>query len=176
MISASIIDQGTIDTTLPATSDPSYQSAALCLTIRQQLAALRTAGFEFQKAQIADVTTYRTSLNDWLEDAQQREDEIIQNGVTEVVANLPDVLAIGSALLSGGADAVVGVVLNMVLERLFGGAQAALGSHGEADISMTEVVDKLEEIREQMEAILTEFNINLYNDPEGQSWHVGPIS
>ena len=31
MISASIVDQGTIDTTLPATSDPAYQSAALCL-------------------------------------------------------------------------------------------------------------------------------------------------
>lgn len=175
MLETSIVDQGTINTTLPDPGDPTYQTESLCLFLKQQFAALRTEGFKFQKAQIADLSSWETDLEDWLSDAQDREDQILQQGYSSIVATLPDVLAIGSAYMSGGADAVLGCLVNIILERTFGGSQAATGSYNQAanTPNFNDLIDKLEEIRVQIDTILTEFNINLYEDPTGASWTVG---
>ena len=71
---------------------------------------MRTAGFEFQKAEVRDVSTLfqRTSLtgsrmHKTVKLKSSRRD------VTEIVANLPDILTIGAAYMSGGATAAHGV-------------------------------------------------------------------
>lgn len=178
MITADIIDQGTINTTLPSPGDPTYQVESLALFYRQQWAALRTAGFNFARPQTSDFSTFQTGLETYLEDAYDRETEIINDGVATTVAALPDILAIGSAFVSGGASAVGAILLEIILGKLIGGDSGARAGYraGEVSPDMTEVVDALEEIRDMIETILTEFNINLYSGEYEQSWSVGPVS
>jgi predicted TIM-barrel enzyme len=177
MISASIIDQGTINTTLPATSDPMYQVASLALFYKQQFAALRTAGFQFARPEVTDFTTFKNGLSTYLSDAYDRETEIIQDGVATTVATLPDILAIGSAFVSGGATEAGACILNIILGKLLGGDSGAHGDYENAQASpdMSEIVTKLEEITAAIELILTEFNINVFQDEESQTYSMGPL-
>jgi hypothetical protein len=177
MITANIIDQGTIDTTLPATSDPMYQVASLALFYKQQFAALRTAGFTFARPETTDFTTFKNGLATYLSNAYDRETEIIQDGVATTVATLPDVLSIGAAFTSGGASAAAACILNIVLGKLIGGDSGAQGDYEKAQASpdMSEVVTALEEIRDNIELILTEFNINVFRDEESQTYSMGPL-
>ena len=177
MITAQIIDQGTIDTTLPSTSDPLYQLAALSLFYRQQFAALRTAGFQYARPEVSDFTSFKSDLSTYLSNAYDRETEIIQDGIATTTANLPDVLSIGAAFVSGGATEAAACILNILLGKLLGGDSGAEGQYkiGEASPDMTDVVTALEEIRDNIETILNEFNINLYSNEYEQSWSVGPV-
>lgn len=177
MISASIIDQGTIDTTLPSTSDPMYQIASLALFYKQQFASLRAAGFQFAKPEVSDFTSFKNSLSTYLSDAYDRETEIIQNGVATTVATLPDVLSIGAAFVSGGATEASACILNIILGKLLGGDSGAHGDYEQAQANpdMSEIVTALEEIKGQIEATLNEFNINLYSDAEDSSVKYGQL-
>jgi len=177
MISASIIDQGTIDTTLPDTTDPMYQVASLALFYKQQFAALRTAGFQFAKPEVSDFTSFKANLSTYLSDAYDRETEIIQDGVATTVANLPDVLSIGAAFVSGGATEAAACILNIILGKLLGGDSGAHGDYENAQAStdMTEVVSALEDIKNQIEATLNEFNINVYSDEYDSSVKYGQV-
>lgn len=186
MIDITLPDQGTINTTLPDPSDPMYQPASLCLFLKQTFASMRSAGLHVQKAQIADLTSYQSSLGTWLTNAQAREDEILTEGASEVVANLPDVLAIGAAYMSGGATAAIGCIQSIVLKRLFGGDQAALAGYqqaGASEIDLSEIVEKLDEfnvmfdkfalIEEQysrLEAFFNNLTINLNSEEWEQSF------
>lgn len=178
MLSATIIDQGTINTTLPDPGDPTYQSEALCLFLRQQFAALRTASFQFEKAQVSDITSFQTSLSTWLANQQAREDEILADGVATTVATLPDILAIGAAYMSGGATAAIGCIVNMVMKKMFGGDQGATGSYNQAQASgsvdFDEIIAKLEEIRGQIEQVFTDYNVNIINSREDAFFSLGP--
>lgn len=161
--------------TLPASTDPNYQCAALCLMLRKTLEELDTQAFTFNAVESTDFSSFKTSLTNWLDDAYDRETEIIQDGVSEITANLPDILAIGAAYVSGGASEAIGCLINIALGRLLGGDSGAIAAYEakENSVDLTDMIAKLEEIREQIEHILTEFSINTYNDPEGQSWTVG---
>ena len=176
MISASIIDQGTIDTTLPATSDPMYQVASLALFYKQQFAALRTAGFQFARPETSDFTAYNTAADDWLDDANARFDAWLQGAVGEVIGNVPDVLSIGAAFVSGGATEVGAILLSKILNHMFHVEDSRAQYEGARENVDTEaIVDKLEEVREQIEATLNEFNINLYRDAEDSSVKYGQL-
>ena len=166
MITADIIDQGAIDTTLPPTSDPLYQLAALSLFYRQQWAALRTAGFNFARPEVSDFSTFNNELSTYLDNAHDRETEIIQTGASAISANLPDILSIGAAFASGGASAAAACVVNTALGKLLGGDSGAIGDYevSQASPDMTEVVDKLEELRQAVNQVLSTFNINLLSD------------
>ena len=176
MITAEIVDQGTIDTSLPPTTDPLYQVAALSLFYRQMFAALRTAGFSFKRPQTSDLTTFNTNMNDWLDDANARFDAWLQGAVGEVISNVPDVLLVGEALVTGGASAVGSIVLEKMLNHMFHVEDSRAqyeGAHENVDTAALEA--KLEEIRLQMEEILTQFNINIFADEYQQTWSVGPV-
>lgn len=168
------IVSGAVDD-LPASSDPNYQNAVLCLMLRKTLEGMDTEGFDITRPEISDFTTYRASLTSWLDDAYDREAEIIRTGTSEIVANLPDILTIGAAYISGGASAAIGCVIEIMLKRLLGGDSGAVAANeGQtAEVDFTELIAKLEELREQMAAILTEFNINILRDEEEATFSVG---
>jgi len=174
MLEALIIDQGTIVTTLPATSDPMYQVAALALFYRQQFAALRTAGFQFASPEISDFTAYNTAADDWLDDANDRFDAWLQGQIATAIGNVPDVLQIGAAFVSGGATEVGAILLTKILNHMFHVADSRAQHEGPQDTAA--IVAKLEEVRAQIEATLDEFNINIFQEEHEQSWSVGPVA
>ena len=186
MIDITLPDQGTIDTTLPDTSDPMYQPAALCLFLRQTFALMRTAGLNIQKAQVSDLTSYQSSLGTWLAQQQAREDEILVEGASEIAANLPDVLAIGAAYMSGGATAALGCIQSIVMKRLFGGDTSAEASYNQTQAAgvdtsgiealmeeFNDMFDKFALIEEQysrLEAFFNNLTINLKSEEWEQSY------
>ena len=173
MITVDIVDQGTIDTTLPPTSDPLYQIASLALFYKQQFAALRAAGLQFKRPEVSDLSTLNTDMNSWLDDANARFDAWLQGAVGEVISNVPDVLAVGEAMLTGGASAVGAIVLEKTLNHMFHVEDSRAQYEGAQDMAAIE--DKLEEIRAQIEATLNEFNINIYSDQEDSSVKYGQL-
>lgn len=174
MKTADIQILSSLSDTLPDPSDSNYQAAALCLMLRKTLEELDTQGFSFNAIETTDLSTFNTSMSDFLSNANDRFDDWLQGEVSTVVANLPDVLSIGAAYVSGGASEVGGLILQRVLGMLFHTEDSRAQYEGaHKDLDLDDLIAKLEEIREQIEHILTEFSINTYNDPEGQSWVVG---
>ncbi|MGW8324242.1 MAG: hypothetical protein ACWGNI_00970 [Desulfobacterales bacterium] len=166
---------GAVDT-LPASTDPNYQTAVLSLMIRKTFEAMETAGLDITRPEISDFSPFKSSLSTYLQNAYDRETEIITDGVSSISANIPDILSIGAAYVSGGASEAIGCVLNIMIGKMLGGDSGAQGDHRTGDPQdLTSLINKLEEIREQISTILTEFNINTYNDPQGQSWSVGLV-
>jgi len=168
MISASIIDQGTIDTTLPSTSDPMHQVAALALFYRQQFAALRTAGFQFKRPEVSDLSSYNTSVNSWLDDANDRFDDWLQGEVAEVIGNIPDAITVGEAMVTGGAGAVVAVLLEKIIQSQFNVEDSRMQYEGAQDIAA--LVDKLDEVVSAIETVMGTLNINIINDEETEAY------
>lgn len=186
---------GTLNETLPDTSDSMYQSAALALTLHKIIKNLSDEGFTFRAPEVSDFTTYRASLSDYLDAAYERETEIIQQGFSNVIANLPDVLTIGAAFASGGASAAGACILEIILGKLLGGDSGAQGEYASKSIDMSEVVSALEaidmrlanlessgkpiaeigeEVKEAIYSVLTEFNIHIVkSDDEEATFSVG---
>ena len=162
MITASIIDQGTINTTLPDTDDPMYQVAALALFYRQQFAALRTAGFEFKRPEVSDLSSYNTNINSWLDDANDRFDDWLQGEVAEAIGNIPDAITVGEAMVTGGAGAVAAILVEKLIQHQFHVEDSRAQYEGAQDVS--EIVDKLDEVIDAMGGVLGTININLIND------------
>ena len=182
MIEVAIVDPGfgaAINTTLPDTDDPNYQQACLSLFFRQQFDALRNDDVEFQFAESTDFSTFNTDLLDGVDDFEERLDEILANGVSSVVAVLPDVTPIIAALLAGGGGAVIPIllkgVMDVMLRHMNSRTTAAQGDFSEG-VDSAGIITALEEIKDQMDAVLTEFNINLHDDMEQSSWSVGPVA
>lgn len=170
---------GTIDTTLPATSDPGYQQAALSLYIRQVCDDLATAGFSFQAAETTDFTTYVSDFNNGMDDFGDRLDEILSTGVSTVVANLPDVAPIIGALLAGGGGAVIPILLNGVADTLLRHMNSRTTSAGGefvgGDVDTTALETKLDEIEAAILQVLNEININVFRDEDTQTYSSGPL-
>ena len=172
---------GGLSDDLPASTDPAYQNAALCLMLRKQLENLEANGFSFNAVETTDFTTFNTDMNTFLANANQRFDEWLQGQVATVAANLPDVLSIGAAYVSGGATEVGGLILQRVLGHLFHQTDSYAEHEGvrtdidteELENKITEVVNKLEEVRVQIATILTEFNINIVKSDEEATFSVG---
>lgn len=141
---------------------------------------LSLAGISVSQAETSDLSTYAGDWQDALDDWGQRLDEILANGFSEVIVNLPDVLPIIGALLSGGAEPVLSILLDGVLrvlnKQLDSRVAEAGGEIEGGSIDFTEVIEKLEEIRAEIETTLAEFNINMYNEEYQQSWSVGPVA
>lgn len=162
--------------TLPADSDPMYQSAVLSLVLRKTLENMNTVDIAVTQPEVSDFSTFKSDLSTYLSDAYDRETEIINNGVSSIVANLPDVLSIGAAFVSGGATEAGACILNIVLGKLLGGDSGARGDYrgGETAPDMTEVVEKLEEVRAQIAKIFNEWTINILYDQESGTFMIGP--
>lgn len=118
MRTASFPAIGTLDTTLPTPGDPTYQTEALALTLHQTIKNLSDNSFEFQQSVASDFTAWSTNTQDALDNYIVRYEEILQTGFSAVVANLPDVLPIMSAVLAGGGPGVIGVLLQGVLDTI----------------------------------------------------------
>lgn len=177
---------GTLDTTLPETTDPQYQSASLALDLHKVLKNMSDAGMTINQAVSTDFTAFANGVTDGMDDYIERYEEILANGVSEVVGVLPDVLPIITALLSGGSEPVLAILLQGVLDlmaRKFDTRITEKGGEIEAGTAdMTGVVEqleaietKLEEQRVQIAGILTEFNINIVRPAtdDDASWSVG---
>jgi len=192
---------GTLNTSLPTPGDPSYQTESLALDIHKILKELSDEGFEFQQAESSDFTTYGGDTQDAIDDYIERFEDMLQTGTSAVAASLPDVLPIIGTLLGGGAEPVLAILLQGVLDTILRQwdkrADVANGDPTEADmsgvitelqnidgklettgdVSLANVLDTLmEDIRAQIETTLNEFTINLHASEIDTSWSVGPMS
>jgi hypothetical protein len=171
MITADIIDQGTIDTTLPSTSDPMYQVSALALFYRQQFAALKTAGFQFKRPEISDLSSYNTSINSWLDDANDRFDDWLQGNVASAIGNIPDAITVGEAMVTGGAGAVVAVLVEKLIQHQFHVEDSHAEYEGAQDLSV--LTDKLDEVVTAIHTIMNEYTINIHSTKEDLTFKGG---
>ena len=174
MLEASFPTIGTLDETLPATSDPQYQSAALCLSLHKIIKAISDEGFTITKPEASDFSSYSNNVKDYIDKMAQREDEILRNGFSTVVATLPDVLSIMAAISSGGLAEVPSILLNALMSQAFRSRDTLLDVEG-GDTDQ-DLIEALNEIRDKIDLVLTEFNINVIGSIEDQAWSVGPLS
>jgi hypothetical protein len=187
-LTAALPTIGTLDTTLPDTSDPQYQSASLALDLHKLLKNMSDAGMVISQAVSTDFTTFAGDVTDGMDDYIERYEEILANGFSSIVANIPDVLPIITTLLSGGSEPVLAILLKGVLDVLLRQFDARITDNegeieaGTADMSGVEaqleaLEDKLEEMRVQIATILTEFNITVVQTREAlddvAEWTVG---
>jgi len=178
MLTAVIYDQGTIDTTLPDPGDPTYQTEALSLALRKTLQNLFDEGFEFERAESTDFTSFGGDAQDAVDDYMDRYEEILQTGASEVVAALPDVLPIIGALLSGGATPVLTILAQGVLDTLLRHKDTGVTEAGEeiSNANMAGVETRLDNIEAAMYQVLNEFTINVLSGSENQSWSIEPAT
>ena len=130
MLTSDIITLSGLSDTLPTPGDPTYQTECLSLMLRKTLEALDTNSFGFERAESSDFTSYSNGMKDFIDDMNEREDEILLNGVSSIVATLPDVLPIIGAVLSGGTAAVPSILLNGLVSQLFRSRNSAITAKG----------------------------------------------
>ena len=179
MITVTLPTIGTLETGLPDTTHELYQSAALSYELLRILKAMSDAGMTIRQAESSDFTSFNADTLTGIDDFEERLDEILASGVSSVSAALPDVTSIIAALLSGGSGAVIPIllkgVLDTILRHMNSRTTAAQGDFSEG-VDSAGIITALEEIKDQMDAVLTEFNINLHDDMEQSSWSVGPVA
>jgi len=151
MLEADIQVPETLNQTLPTPGDPTYQTEQLALILSNTLKALDTAGFTFKAAEATDFTTYGNSVKGFIDDMKAREDDILIDGFSTVVATLPDVVPIIEAILSGGYSAIPSILLNGVMSQLFRSRDSAItAKEGEilnSDVDVSSLVTALEGIQ-----------------------------
>lgn len=174
-----MIEVALVETT-PAASPydsayPTENTERLSYYILQQWEALRIAGLKFTKPETSDFSGFKASLSDYLSLAYQRETEIIQQGFSNIVANIPDILSIGAAYASGGATEAIGCILNIAIGKMLGGDSGAQGDYEQSqlEIDMAEVVEKLEALETAIHTIMNEYTINIHSDKEDVSFRGG---
>ena len=155
---------------------PSENQERLAYNLNTILLALQAQNFEFTAVETSDFATFNTDMNSWLDDANARFDAWLQGAIGEAIGNVPDAIAIGSAFVSGGATEVGAIILEKMLNHMFHVEDSRAqyeGAHENVDTDA--IVNKLEEVRAQIEATLNEFNINLYNDADDSSVKYGQL-
>lgn len=178
-LTAALPTIGTLDTTLPETTDPQYQSASLALDLHRVLKNMSDAGMTINQAVSTDFTTFASGVTNGLDDYIERYEDILADGVSQVVGVIPDVWPIITALLSGGSEPVLAILLQGVLDvlcRQFDVRITDKGGEIEAgSIDTAGIEDRLEAIEEAIHTILTNFGINLYSAGDAQAlFAVGP--
>lgn len=137
---------------------------------------LSQAGIQVQVPETSDFSTFGAGVQDNLDNYIDRYEDILQTGFSSVVAAIPDVLPIMSAVLSGGGDAVISILLQGVLDTILRHKDTRAdhynGDSFETDVS--EIVTALEAISDKMDAVLTEFNINVLSSGEDSFFSAGP--
>lgn len=177
-LSASFPTIGTLDTTLPSTSDPAYQLASLALDVHKIIKNLSDEGFVFRQAEASDFTAWEGSVTDALDDYIERYEDILQSGFSEVVANLPDVISIMGAIVSGGGEGVISILLQGILDVILRHKDTRSDYYNgdTAEVDTAALVAKLDDLIDAIYSILTTFNINLYAESEEANWSVGPVT
>lgn len=197
MKTATLPTIGTLETDLPTPGDPTYQQEALALNLHKVLKELSDEGFVVNMTETSDLTAFSNDVADGVDDYMERYEDLLQEGASSVIANIPDVVSIIAALLSGGSEPVLVILLQGVLDVILrhvdhrtdeanGDPEAiaaivaeleainakieTTGTEGIADVLNT----LLEDIRSQIETTLNEFTINISGDDMSQSWSVGP--
>jgi hypothetical protein len=185
---------GTLNTTLPSPGDPTYQVESLALDLHKIIKDLSDNSFEFQQAVAGDFTTFGGGVQDALDNYMDRYEDFLQTGASAVSAALPDVLPIIAAVLSGGGEGVIAILLQGVLDTMLRHKDTRTnhydGDTAEVDLSdviaaledirdrltddTTSITERLEEVRQQIEQTLDEFNINVINSYDDAFFSVGP--
>lgn len=171
---------GTLVTTLPPESDPAYQLASLALTLHKIIKDMSDNEFDFQQVVPSDVSGLFTATEGGLDDYIDRYEEVLQEGASDVVATLPSLIPYISAFLSGGAEGMIALFLKSIFDALVRGKDTRTTEHDSeyggdvAQVDTASIVTALEGIKAQMDAILTEFNINIIDSRDDGFFHVGP--
>jgi hypothetical protein len=150
-----------LDQTLPTPGDPTYQMEALARTIHNTLIELNTENFEFSAAEASDFNTYGNDMKTFIDNMRDREDEILLSGFSSIIANLPDVIPLISAILSGGTAAIPSILLNALIGQLYRSRNSAItAKEGEvlSDLDTGGVEDGLSEIYQELQNIKTELD------------------
>ena len=144
---------GTLDTTLPLTTDPAYQSASLSLTLHQTIKNLSDNGFVFQQAETSDFTTFGGEAQSAIDNYIDRYEDILQSGFSSVVATLPDVLPIMGALLSGGAEPVLAILLQGVLDTLLRHKDTRTDHYDSDNVDTSALVTELQALKAEIQTL-----------------------
>lgn len=199
MKTADIVASLDDDTTVPDEGDPTYQQECLALDLRGILKNLSDEGFVLTSTETSDLSAFSTEVADGVDDYVDRFEEMLVDGTSEIVAYIPDVLSIMAALLSGGAEPVLAILLQGVLDTIIrhtimradvAGGDATKKALEDVVVELQNLNTKLEtsaeatvadelttlftELKEQLAVTLNEFTINLANDPLAQQWTVEP--
>lgn len=157
MKTAAIASSDPINQTVPNPGDPTYQQECLALEVRNTFKNLTDNGFEFQQAEVSDITPFSNDVASGLDNYITRYEEILQTGFSAVVANIPDVAPIITALLSGGSETVLSILLQGVLDTLLRHKDRRSDHYDgdTAEVDLTDVVTKLDDIKVGIESIET---------------------
>lgn len=161
---ANIAASTTIDTTLPPTSDPMYQSAALALELRQTLKNLNDNGFVLQQAEASDyvsidnqLDSYLTAMSSWIDSLPAAPAEGGSRAIpTGPTPSVPDIVGPLSTLALAGVGGVPAILMRIAIEvgvRLLESWLEGKVYAGQ-DPSTGEIVDVLN---------------NLFKGPDGES-------
>jgi len=149
---------GTLDTTLPTPGDATYQMEALALVMHQIIKALSDNGFTFSQSETSDFTTFGNGVAGGLDNYITRYEELLATGASAVVASIPDVLPIIGALLSGGAEPVIAILVQGVLDTMLRHTDRRTDyNNGDAQ-DFTALVEKLDDLKEEMGVFNTKFD------------------
>ena len=193
-----------ISATLPAAGEPTRQAEHLCQTLHYILLDMKAEGFVFQQAETTDFTTFGNGVSDGLDDYVDRFDDLLRTGTTAVAANIPDVLPIIGALLSGGAEPVLAILLQGVLDTMLRhwDTRADVADGDPTNSDMSGVITALEAIETMLEehkdtfidaedttaadllvkletaiyGVLTQLNINLFSREDEQFHSIAPMA
>lgn len=168
MKTASLPDPGTIETDIPEPGEAGYQQECFALYLRQVFKNLYDEGFAFNSVESSDLSSFSGDVADGLDDYIERYEEILLDGASEITANIPDVLPIMAALVSGGSAPVLSILLQGVLDAFLRNRNASITQSEGETLDTSELVDAIR-------TVLNEFTINIIGDLESQSWSVEPV-
>jgi len=151
-------------------SNPMANQEKLAYDLRKNLRNMAEEGMQIQIAEGTDFSTFGANLQGAIDNYETRFDELLADGVSSVVATIPDVLPIITALLSGGAEPVLAILLKGVLDAFLRNRDSALTAAGgevSPDVSaLTSAIEKafLDGDDPLIERVLTKFVVNLVSD------------
>ena len=148
MITANFPTVSTLDETLPTPGDPTYQTETLALTLHKVVKNLSDAGFSFAQSVPSDFTSFGNEVAGGLDNYITRYEQLLNTGTSAVAASIPDVLPIIGALLSGGAQPVIAILLQGVLDTILRHRDRRTDHYNGDAPDFTALIAKLEEMKQ----------------------------
>jgi len=202
MKTATFVTLGSLPTFSVSESADNYWQERVSYELSAFLRNLSVAGIEATQAESSDFGSFATDMQTALDNYETRFDEILADGVSSVVATLPDVWPIIAALLSGGAEPVIGILLKGVLDAFLRNRNSSLtAAEGEVSPDTSAIVTELENLTAEITVlkgnfaafgldgevsrlidgiaavreVLSTININVFRDEESQTYSSGPL-
>jgi hypothetical protein len=124
---------------------------------RQTMLALKDNGFVFSRTDEAEYTAFNNEVKTSLSQMNQRWDEILQQGASQVAVNLPNVINIMAAISSGGTSEVLSILLCALFEQIFHARDSQIeAANGEPTPNTDAIVQELTAIKTEIDELAGE--------------------